>query len=141
MFWDSSALVPILVPEARSSRLTALFASDVEMTVWWLSSIECRSALYRRHREKPIAPATLRASLRRLDAIMEDADSIVPTDSVRDIAHNLLSRHALLAADALQLAAALTWCESHPAKERFVCLDGTLRDAAVAQGFVVLPSE
>jgi hypothetical protein len=47
--------------------------------------------------------------------------------------------HALRAADALQLAAALDWCDGNTRGESFVCLDDRLRGAAVLEGFRVLP--
>ena len=34
MFWDSSALVPYLVPEARSAELTALLGGDAAAVIW-----------------------------------------------------------------------------------------------------------
>ena len=38
-------------------------------------------------------------------------------------------------ADALQLAAALVWCNRRPARRHFICLDRKLRMAARAEGF------
>jgi hypothetical protein len=46
---------------------------------------------------------------------------------------------SLRAADALQLAAALIWCEEQPAGEVFVCLDDRLREAARREGFTLVP--
>jgi len=47
--------------------------------------------------------------------------------------------HSLRAADALQLAAALIWTEETTAGAEFVCLDQNLREAALKEGFTVLP--
>ena len=33
MFWDSSALIPLILPEARSASLTEQLASGQEITV------------------------------------------------------------------------------------------------------------
>ena len=53
---------------------------------------------------------------------------------------SLLSRdHPLKTADALQLAAALRWCEGDTMNASFVCLDNRLRGAALDEGFNVLP--
>ena len=71
--------------------------------------------------------------------IILDAVVIQPTDHVRERAEQLIAVYPLRAADALQLAAALTWCENQPWNERFVCLDKRLRDAARKEGFSVLP--
>lgn len=139
MFWDSSALVPLILPDARSVGLTATLGADREVTVWWGTPIECLSATYRRHRETPIPATVLTAAIERLRALVEDADTIAPTDEVRRRAGRLVAGHLLRAGDALQLAAALVWCEEQPTTERFVCLDERLREAARREGFTLLP--
>ena len=139
MFWDSSALVPLLLAEARSAPLTALLADDKEMTMWWATPLECQSALYRRHREAPLPADAMTAATERLRAIVEHADTVSPTDEVRRRAARLVSVHPLRAADALQLGAALIWCEEQPHGEAFVSLDARLRDAALREGFDIRP--
>ena len=140
MFWDSSALVPLLIFESRSAALTTLVGEDKEMTVWWGTPLECQSALHRRQRETHLDPAVMEAATERLRAVVEHADTVSPTDEVRQRAARLVAVHPLRAADALQLAAALIWCEEQPHGEVFVCLDARLRDAAQREGFDVLPS-
>jgi len=139
MFWDSSAIVPLLVSESRSADLTTLIAEDKEMTMWWATPLECQSALHRRHREAPLEPGVMTTATERLRAVVEHADTVSPTDEVRRRAARLVSVHPLRAADALQLAAALIWCEEQPHGEVFVCLDARLRDAAQREGFDVRP--
>ena len=139
MFWDSSAIVPLLVAEARTSQVLAILASDPAPTLWWTSPVECCSAIYRRHRERPIPSPILRQALARLDGLMEDAAVVAPSEPVRRRARRLLATHALRAPDALQLAAALVWCDEQPMNESFVCLDGRLSESALAEGFAVLP--
>ena len=140
MFWDSSALVPSLVPEARSAELTALLGGDAAAVIWWASPVECQAALQRRHREKVLPREQLNDALRRLTGVVEDLDVVAPKRRVRERAGRLLAAHPLRAADALQLAAALVWCDDTPQSESFVCLDERLRSAAVREGFEVLPS-
>lgn len=140
MFWDSSALVPILVAEARSRELSELLGQDRNAVVWWSSAIECRSALYRRWRESLLPEPDLNRALRRLDGLAEDLDQIAPTVRLKERAGRALSTHPLRAADALQLAAALVWCDDTPRGESFVCLDDRLRDAALREGFEVVPA-
>ena len=137
MFWDSSALVPILLPEARSESLTALLSADKEVVIWWATPLECQSALARRHRGSPLTPPQIREMTERLRAFVEHADTIAPTDDVRRRAARLLASHPLRAADALQLAAALIWCEEQPHNETFVSLDDRLCAAARKEGFEV----
>lgn len=139
MFWDSSALVPILVAETRSRELSELLGRDRTAVVWWSSAIECRSALYRRWRERAVSETELNRALARLEGLAEDLDQIAPTARLKERAGRALSTHPLRAADALQLAAALVWCDDTPGGESFVCLDDRLRDAARGEGFVVLP--
>ncbi len=139
MFWDSSALVCSLLPESRSGELTALLSDDREPVIWWGSPVECQSAIHRRHREASISPELLNEALRRLRALVEDSDNVPPTERLRQRAGRLLAIHPLRGADALQLAAALDWCEDQPAGETLVCLDERLREAARREGFALLP--
>jgi predicted nucleic acid-binding protein len=139
MFWDTSALIPLVLPEPRSAALTQAVVADREVTVWWGTPVECLSATYRRHRDSPLPGPALNGALTRLRALVEDADTVAPTDEVRRRAGRLVASHPLRAADALQLAAALVWCEEQPAGEAFVCLDDRLREAARREGFTVLP--
>ena len=139
MFWDSSALVPLLLPEGRSEALTRLLASDNEPVLWWGTPLECQSALQRRHRERSLTPAEQTAAADRLRLIVQHADTIAPTDDLRRRAARLLAFHPFRAADSLQLAAALVWCEEQPHGEGFVSLDDRLREAALREGFTVHP--
>ena len=139
MFWDSSAVVPLLLAEARSAELSALLATDAAPAIWSFTAVECHSALYRRRREATLPSPVVREAVQRLDAFCQDATEISPTDVVRRRAARLLATHSLRAGDALQLAAALVWCQENPQRERFVCLDERLREAAGAEGFWVTP--
>jgi len=139
MFWDSSALVPLLLPEDRSDALTALLAADKEPTIWWATPLECQSAIQRRHRDSPLPQAALALATDRLRALVDLVDTVSPTDDVRRRAGRLVGVHSLRAADALQLAAALIWCEEQPHGEKVVSLDNRLREAARSEGFDLVP--
>ena len=139
MFWDASALVPTLVPEVRSVATVSLLRADRQVILWWVSPVECQSALYRQHREDKIPHDLLNEALVRLRGLVEDADFIAPTIGLRERAGRLVASHPLRAADALQLAAALVWCDEAPQGAAFVCLDDRLREAAHREGFAVLP--
>jgi len=141
VFWDSSALVATILPAPQSSALVPLLRSDTSRAVWWGSPVECQSALYRRRREHRLEGPLLEQGLRRLADLIEDSDMIAPTLRVRDRAGRLLATHPLRAGDALQLAAALAWCDDGPAASTpFVCLDDRLREAARREGFALLPA-
>jgi hypothetical protein len=139
MFWDTSAIIPLLLPEPRSVVLTEALTADREVTLWWGAPVECLSAIYRRHRETAVPGALLTGALNRLRALVEDADAVAPTDEVRRRAGRLVAAHPLRAADALQLGAALVWCEEQSHGEIFVCLDERLREAARREGFALIP--
>lgn len=140
MFWDSSGIVPMLVPEARSAAMVALLEAEPVLVAWWATPVECQSAVYRRQREGGVPRAIVEQALQRLRGLVEDADFVAPSSRLRDRAGRLLASHPLRAADALQLAAALVWCDDRPEGEPFVCLDERLRDAALREGFALLPA-
>ncbi len=79
MFWDSSAVVPVLIAESRSSEMVALLRSDEAPAVWWGSPVECQSAFYRRRREEILSSGALGAALARLERFAEDVDVVAPT--------------------------------------------------------------
>ena len=139
MFWDSSAVVPVLVTEIQSAPMAALLRTDPGLALWWASSVECQSAVYRRHREGELPLSALDEALIRLKALVADADVIAPTERVRERAGRLLAAHPLRAGDALQLAAALIWCNETPQGDSFVSLDDRLREAARREGFAIVP--
>ncbi|MGI8778207.1 MAG: hypothetical protein ACR2LJ_12695 [Acidimicrobiales bacterium] len=39
-FWDSSAVVPLLVAEATTELVEAAFQTDPVMLVWWSTEVE-----------------------------------------------------------------------------------------------------
>jgi predicted nucleic acid-binding protein len=94
--------------------------------------------LHRRHRDGLLSDRLLRATLDRLDALVQALDTIPATDAIRARAGRLLANHPLSAADAFQLAAALAWCEERTQDEVFVCLDRRLGEAARREGFTLL---
>lgn len=77
-------------------------------------------------------------SLQSLDHHCQLWVEIEPSDEVRTLAVSLLKKHQLRAADSLQLAAALVWCNSYPKDRAFVCDDGKLLAAAEKEGFNVI---
>ena len=129
MFWDSSAVVPVLVAEGRSAAMAALLRSDKTPAIWWGSPVECQSALHRRRRGAVLSAGGLAEALARLVRLAEDVDVVAPTARLRERAGRALAAHPLRAADALQLAADRAETDS---SER-------LRDAAHREGFEVLP--
>lgn len=136
IFWDTSALAPLLVVEGESGRCSRLAREEPGMTVWWGTSVECRSALARRVREGMSAGDAARTR-DVLAALSRSWAEILPSDEVREHAGRLLDRHPLRAADALQLGAAMTWADARPRGHRFATLDARLAEAAVREGFAL----
>lgn len=136
-FWDASALVPLCVHES-SSRQAQSHLRRLLPVVWWGSSIEIHSAIARLHRLGSLKDAEKQGALSRLDLLSRGWREVLPGDHVRDLARKLLDAHELRAADSLQLAAALTWCQQRPARRDFICADQRLSKAAAAVGFAVI---
>jgi predicted nucleic acid-binding protein len=102
------------------------------------SSVEVLSALARLDRSSD-GLADLVSSIRRavLDRVRR-CHQVTIADAVRQRAERLVSVHALSAADALQLAAALVVSREQPETLEFVTLDKVLARAARFEGFRVV---
>jgi uncharacterized protein len=133
-FWDSSALVPLLLRQPLSGTARALLEQDGEMVVCGGSVVECASALARLQRDGQLTAADEQAARDLLELLRGSWFEIQPGDVVREQALRLLRLHPLRAADALQLAAALEWAGSPP-EGGFVTFDDRLGDAARREGF------
>jgi hypothetical protein len=133
-FWDSSALVPLVLQQPRTSDARELLEEDDELVVWWGSAIECASAIARLHRDEQLGATAERDARALLDTLRKSWFEVQPGDLVREQALRLLRVHTLRAADALQLAAALEWAGA-PTDADFVTFDDRLREAAVREGF------
>lgn len=111
------------------------------MAVWWGTRIECISAFTRRVRESRLDARGERAARGVLAELGRTWSEVQPTAGVRAMAERLLAVHPLRAADALQLAAALDWCDARTTGVEVVSFDGRLREAAHREGFILLPAE
>jgi len=138
-FWDSSAVTPLLTSESSTPTIEDLAREDPAVVVWWTTSVECASALARLRRSGLLTEEGERDALAVLEALAGSWTEVRPGNALRATAMRLLRVHALRAADALQLAAALSWAEGDPRGRPFVCLDERLRTAAGREGFAVLP--
>ena len=138
-FWDASALIPLCLHDRQSKVLKRLAQEDEAIVAWWGASVECLSALARLRREEVLSEIAVEQASVVLRALQGVWTEVEPTNMVREQAGRVLRLHPLRAADALQLAAALVWCQGDPIRHGFVCLDQRLRDAASREGFTVLP--
>jgi uncharacterized protein len=138
-FWDTPAVIPLLVEEPMTNSMLALLREDEHMIVWWGTQVEVISALARRIREGGLDGAGYSQLRSALTALAGSWSEVQPSPAIRTVAERLVMVHPLRAGDALQLASALTWCESVPSQRTLICLDDRLREAAQKEGFTVQP--
>jgi predicted nucleic acid-binding protein len=137
-FWDTSAVVRLLVADASSAPIMREYELDPEVIAWWATEAECVSALARLERDDSLTAASMAEGLRRLDGLARAWREVQPVTAVRTTAIRLLRVHPLRAADALQLGAAIVAAENHPASLQIVTLDERLAQAAEREGFAVV---
>lgn len=106
--------------------------------VWWGSLVEVHSAICRLHRDQEIANLEKQGAAARLRLLSRGWREILPGDQLRELAMQCLGQYSLRAADSLQLAASLIWCEQRPSRRTFICGDHRLVEAAKSAGFLVL---
>lgn len=141
MFWDASALIPLLIEETQTGTVQELAERDNAIAAWWGSPIECCSAFARLRREGFLKTEEEDRVRRLLSLLSGSWTEIEPGEDIRNTAERLLLTHPLRAADSFQLAAALVWAGKNPKHYSFVCLDQRLRMAARSEGFILLPPE
>ena len=141
-FWDASAVVPLLLEEPHSKSCRDLMRADPRQTVWYFTRTEVVSALARHWRAGGFSADDFRRSEGRIAHLARRWNEVDPSASVRELAERLLRVHALRAADALQLSAAMVAIEERPRGHAFVSLDEALLAAAQREGFdIVRPTE
>ena len=134
-YWDSSALLPLLVREDHSDALEQLLAEDPAIVTWWGTPAECVSALARLDRSESISPAGLRSALAALSAAQAHWLEVQASTAVRDQTIRLLRVHQLSVGDALQLGAALVASGMQPGDLEFVSRSDRQVRAAEREGF------
>ncbi len=134
-FWDTSAIVPMLVSEESSDSILSTLRSDDRLIVWWGAHTECLSAIRRKERDGYLTADGANQSIRVLDRLIDGWDEIRPTEAVRAQAGRAISVHHLRASDAFQLGSALCWRPDPAVSREFVCLDKRLNEAARREGF------
>lgn len=137
VFFDTSALAKLFVPEAGTDEMNAMMAQDgMEIWVSALEPLEFHSLAWRRHREGKLDAARVTALLDALDEQLHEWQIIGLTPSVLQSARELLAdhagQHALRTLDALQLASFGALLEDGPAT--FGCADTRLCAVAVLRG-------
>lgn len=136
-YWDTTAVVPLLVEETSSPAIRDAYARDPGIVTWWGTVLECTAALARRERQDPTGIA---AATDRLASLARQWQEVAAVEVVRTTAARLQRTHPLRTGDALQLAAAIVAADGDPRTLPFVTLDERLTLAADKEGFpVVVP--
>lgn len=136
-FWDSSALVALVVDEEETPRRQQALRDDSGVLVWYGTPAEIESAIQRRRREASLPPDQESIAREKLAVLVDMWQEVQATWALRERALRLLRVHPLRAADAFQLAAALIVCEEQTRGFHFHTADQRLATAAAAEGFIV----
>ena len=136
-FWDSSAVVPLLIRQTTSARADRWLGEDAAVALWTLTPVEVTSALRRLLRDGVLREEDSRHAELRATELAAASHVVVDVDGVKSAAQRLLRVHALRAADALQLGAALVWAGGQGEGKVIHTLDDRLAVAARREGFDV----
>lgn len=139
-YWDTSAILPLIVDEPARGKLLELYEQDPQVVTWWTTPVEIASAVARREREGGISAEEADLALQAAKRLAAAWHEVIPSDAIRRTAERLLRVHSLRAADSLQLSAALIAANHDPATLEMVCFDSRLAAAARREGFVVINS-
>ncbi len=137
-YWDTSAIIPLLVKERISSLVRRLFQDDARMAVWWGTELECASAFSRIEREASLPFDVLGSAFAQLKKLSASWVVVQPGDRLMETAIRLTRVHPVRAADALQLAAGIVASGHRPKGFDFICFDKRLAAAAEREGFNVV---
>ena len=100
-FWDTSAIVPLLVNEPSTGTAKSVLTNDTSVVVWWATRTECVSALHRQIRERSLDIEDERRAREVLHHLAGAWSEVQPGETLRSTAERLLAVHALRAADTL----------------------------------------
>ncbi len=138
VYFDSSALVKVLVPSEASAEIASeLFYSGGRQYTSRLSRPETLSALSRRVRNREVSASDLSEAQIRFDQAWLRLNVIPVLDPYLDDAAELVIRYTLSGADAVHLATALEMLQH--GEMTFVTWDKQQARAASALGFDVRP--
>lgn len=135
---DTSALVKLLVPEAGTDVLEDLWEEGGDVYASLIGYAELRSAVAAATRDRRIGGSALVAIRHQVETLWSRLAAVDLDESMVREAGDLSDRYGLRAGDAIHLASALRIAEGQTA---FIAFDARLRDAAAAEGLIVLPEQ
>lgn len=122
-----------MIQKASAAAQSLSEAHDI--VVWWAAPVEIRGAFARLLRMRQLTLTGQVQALMTLDDMRRLWHEVHPSEQLREQAERLVDRFPLKAADAQQLAAAMTWCLNRPRGRAFISGDSQLLDAARQLGF------
>lgn len=137
-FWDTSALVPLVVDEPTTKAARDLLSNDADVLIWTMTSVELLSALGRLGRLSEGLQDLLPSMRAHALDLVGRCVLVTDVDGVRRRAERLVGVHPFASADAMQLAAALAASEDRPERLDIVTLDAQLARSARLEGFRVI---
>jgi uncharacterized protein len=84
-FWDTSALIPLIVDETWTPAARSLLVAESKLVLWWGTSIECLSALARSLREGRMTARDHDAGGKVVEALCDGAFEIQPGEAIRKL--------------------------------------------------------
>jgi len=133
---DTSALVKLLITEAGTDAVADLWARVDDTYASLICYAELRSVIAGAIRSRRVDEWTRPATRERIDDLWARVAAVDVDEPLVRAAGELSDRHGLRASDAIHLASALRIAEG---STTFVAFDAPLRDAAAAEGLIVLP--
>jgi hypothetical protein len=134
-YFDTSAVIPLLVDEPGSATAGRLWDEADHVVSVSLGYAEARAALAQAHRLRRLSATGLRRSVADLGELYSQIDRVAVSDDLVRRAGDLAERHALRGYDAVHLAAGLVVAD---AETVFVSGDHALRRAAHAAGLATV---
>jgi hypothetical protein len=133
-YFDTSAIVPLLVDEPSSGRANLFWSEAERIVTSRLLYAESRSALAMANRIGWISGSALHEAVKVLEQLYEQMDLVETSDTIVRRAGSLAETHALRGYDAVHLASAETLAGADGV---LVAGDGPLCLAATALGLAV----
>jgi predicted nucleic acid-binding protein len=138
LFWDSSALLAIILHESSAALLRPFLDEDPEVASSFITPLEIVSTIWRRQHADLFSLAQVQDVDQLYSVITKNWITLGDTRTI-DVALRLVARQPLRTGDAIQLASALEVADREGVMLPFVTLDEELGAAARAEGLRVLP--
>jgi hypothetical protein len=143
-FVDSSALVKVYADEEGHEQVRQIAAVAIAQ----IARVEVPAALWRKQRIGELSGDDARLLTAEFEADYFGTEDELPrfaavrvTSEVLDQAARLCAVHGLRAYDAIQLSSALAVRHADPLCAQFAAFDNSLRSAAAAEGFALVPAK